>query len=177
MPKANKQLQDGEWLREQYVDKLRDGEDIANEVGATRSTVYRALRRHGIEVRKRTSKYALLNNKDWLRRTYLDEKKSIYEIVELTGSTHGNVHSALVSLGIEIRGVKEALQTAYPEGRFGELASNWRGGKTECHTPNPEYKKRLEERTPDWKARRKIASRGYIYVYAPDHPNRTKTGS
>ncbi len=176
MPKANEQLKDGDWLREQYVDKLRTGEDIAQEVGVLRSTVYRALKRHGIEVRKRTSKYAQLNDTGWLERMYLKEKKSIYEIADIVGCAHGNVHSALTARGIKVRDIKESLKNAYPDGRFGNLASNWRGGERECTKPNPEYKKRLAERAPNWKSGRKIATRGYIYVYSPDHPNCTKQG-
>lgn len=177
MPKVHLRLQDEVWLREQYIDKCRSGEDIAQEIGSTKHSVYRALDRHGIPKRKRTSKYALLNDKEWLKKVYFEEKKSIYDIAKLTGSTHGNVHSALTSLGIEIRGPKEALQVAYPDGRYGEKASNWRGGRRKLPKPSsPQYKKRLGEEAPNWKGGKQIAAGGYIYAYAPDHPNATQAG-
>jgi hypothetical protein len=49
--------------------------------------------------------------------------------------------------------VKAGLRKAYPNGRFGSLASNWKGG------------------------RRKGGCNGrYILIHKPDHPNATKDG-
>jgi len=176
MPKANEKLKDGDWLREQYEVKIRSSGDIAEEVGAHTSTICRALKRLGITIRVHTSKYPQLNDKEWLRRVYLDEKKSIYDIAKMIGGTHGNVHSALTSLGIETRGIQESLEVVYPDGRFGDKASNWRGGRVACAKPKPKYKKRLGENAPNWKGGKMTASTGYIYIYSPDHPRATKAG-
>lgn len=49
-------LQDVEWLREQYVDRKRTTYDIAAEVGCSDSSVYMAMRKHGVEARPNTER-------------------------------------------------------------------------------------------------------------------------
>lgn len=168
-------LQDKEWLVSQYIDKYKSGLEIANKLKVTKYAVYRALEKHDIKRRKRTNKYPLLNDKEWIKHIYLVEKMSLVDIAKETGSTPGNVRSVLVSFGVEIRNEKEALKVKYPNGRYGELASNWQGGKRKATTPNPQYKKRLGELAANWKGG-KVATSGYIYIYNPDHPNATKAG-
>lgn len=152
MPSAISKLQDKQWLVSQYVEKMRSAEDIAKEVGCNKSAVCRALDRHGVERRKRTSKYALLSDEKWLRTKYEEEGYSLNEIAEMTGSTAGNVHAHLVSKGIETRSGSEALSIKYPDGRTGEKAANWKGG-------------------------RRVANQsGYIQIHKPDHPYATQAG-
>lgn len=166
-----------EWLEAEYIVKCRTASDIGEEVGLTKHAIYRALKKFGIKRRKHTSSYPLLNNKEWLKEAYLDDQKSIPEIAEIIGCSTGNVQSALTVLGIERRDIQEALQIKYPEGRSGVLASNWRGGRREAGKPDkPQYKERLGKNAPNWKGGRMIASAGYIYIYAPDHPNAIKLG-
>lgn len=141
----HRELTNKEWLEEQYVEKRRTLEDIGNEVGCTKHSVLRALKRLGIERRKHTSKYYLLNDKAWLEKAYVDDKKSIKEIAEEVGTTAGNVHAHLSSLGIRTRNPKEAYELTNPDGKHGEDAANWKGG-------------------------RRIIN-GYVFVYAPDHPS------
>lgn len=126
------QLQDKEWLQEQYVNNGRTYDDIAEEIGCTKHGVYHAIKRFGIQSRKRISKYAQLNDKDWLRRMYLDELLSTKQIAALVGSTEGNVHSALTVMGIKTRGYKEGWAARFPDGRFGDAAANWKGGYPIC---------------------------------------------
>jgi hypothetical protein len=47
--------------------------------------------------------------------------------------------------------VKAGIRRKYPDGRFGDKASNWKGGRRPTGT-------------------------GYVYVYKPDHPHATKAG-
>lgn len=145
-------LQDKEWLYEQYVNKTRSSSDIAKEVGCHWSSVVRALAFFDIPKRKHTSKYPLLNDKEWLRKAYLEDKLSTRDIGKLVGGAVGGViYSALKSHKIPIRTDVEGLLQKYPSGRFGSEAANWRGGK------------------------RKLDS-GYVYIYAPQHPNATNNG-
>ena len=131
---------------------MRSAEDIAQEAECTKSAVCRALKRHEIEVRKHTSKYAILNDEEWLRQKYVEEGLSTHEIAALVRSTPGNVYAHLVAKGIGTRTTSEGLDVKYPEGRFGENASNWRGGK------------------------RRAGSKGYIQVHQPDHPYADQAG-
>ena len=144
-------MSDVEWLTEQYVTKRRTAEDIANEIGCTKSSVCRAMNRLGIDRRPRTSKYALLSDDQWLRTKYVDEGLSTKEIAELTGSTHGNVYAHLVSKGIELRDSKEAQVAKYPDGKRGDKHPNWKGG-------------------------RRLNGAGYVMVWTPEHPHATKAG-
>ena len=149
---AYAQLVDRDWLYSQYVEKMRSSGDIAKEVGCHWSAVVRALSRHGIQKRKRTSKYPLLNDKEWLRRMYVDEKLSTREIGKLAGGAAGGVvYSALAPAGITPRTDAQGISEKYPDGRFGAQASNWQGG-------------------------RRPLKNGYVYIYKPEHPNATANG-
>lgn len=143
-------LQDVEWLKTEYVDKLRTLESIGNEVGCNKATVGRTLKKYGISRRKRTSKHAKLNDKDWLRKAYVDDQRSIASLAREAGCTVGPVRDALHALGIETRGSKAAYEISTQK-RLGATAGNWQGG------------------------RRKLTT-GYVYIYAPDHPYATKAG-
>jgi len=137
-------LQEVEWLREEYVEKRQTLQQIADAVGCTKHSVMRALKRHGIERRKHTSKFYLLNDKDWLYNAYVVEKRSAREIAREVGSTSGNVQSHLSSFGIRTRSPREDWDLRNPDGAFGENAANWRGGR--------------------------VVRNGYIMLYAPWHP-------
>lgn len=57
--KEGKRQEDGkynneDWLRQQYVQKERSAPAIAHECGVNRTTIYRRLRKFGIEVRAST---------------------------------------------------------------------------------------------------------------------------
>ena len=147
-----KELQDIEWLKNCYFDKNMSGQAIADIVGCSKHSVYRALKRHDIEGRPHTSKYPLLNDKEWLKTQYVDKGRSTNDIAREVGSSSGNITDHLRTMGIERRAVKTAIALAFPEGRQGSLSPSWKGGT-------------------------KSAGRsGYIYQYNPDHPNSTKTG-
>ena len=137
-------LQDAAWLKEQYVDKCRTLSSIAEEVGCNKTTAERALKKFGIERRKRTSKHFLMHNKEWLYQQYVVEKRSMKDIAEEAGTTAGNIHDALETMGVQRRGIKEAYDLKYPDGRLAEMSGNWKGG-------------------------RRIIN-GYVFLYVPDHP-------
>lgn len=80
-------------------------------------------------------------------RLYLEEKLSTPQIAKMVGLSVGAVGSILKSRGIKLRTPKEGVAVRFPNGAFGEQASNWRGG------------------------RRIAGHKGYVRVYAPEHPN------
>ena len=147
-----KELQDIEWLKNCYFDKNMSGQAIADIVGCSKHSVYRALKRHDIQGRPHTSKYPQLNDKEWLKIQYVDKGRSSNDIAREVGSSSGNITDHLKTMGIERRTVKAALSLAFPEGRKGKLNPSWKDGTT------------------------KVVQSGYIYQYAPDHPNTTKKG-
>jgi len=127
------------------------GRKAAKELGITYKTFKSKLDKLGIKVKVRRSKYPELNDKEWLRKVYIDERRSIRQISIDINSTVGAVSSAIRWLGIETRKSREAHNLKYPNGRFGELAANWRGG-------------------------RRSSGNGYITIYNPSHPFSTTEG-
>lgn len=140
-------------IQEVYLTTDLSGVEASKKLGVSYSTFKRALKHYGLEIKGRQSKYRLLRDKKWLREQYVGKKKSIRDIAKEAGCTVGAAHSAIRFLGLELRKASEALGLKYPQGRFGELASNWRGG-------------------------RRLANKrqGYYYVYSPTHPHCTTSG-
>ena len=88
-------------------------------------------------------------------RLYEKKGMSCRQIGEELGFSRGYILYHLRKAGAKVRSIEEGYKTRYPQGRFGSLASNWRGGR------------RLS-----YGNKRK----GYIYIHKPDHPNATKQG-
>lgn len=105
------ELNDASWLKEQYVNKKLGHKIIAKDIGCGRSSVLRALRRHGIETRKNNgSKYKLLNDKEWLYNKYIVEKNSMEIIAGLAGAkTSNSVGQSLDRFNIPKRSNSDGL--------------------------------------------------------------------
>lgn len=142
-------LTDKEWLRTEYVDKLRTLQSIGDEIGCNKATVGRTLKKYGIGRRKHTSKHAKLNDKAWLRKAYVDDNRTIASLAREIGCTVGPVRDAIIAQGIKTRNSRIVANEGPP--RFADRAGNWQGGR-----------RRLET--------------GYVYVYAPNHLYSTKAG-
>lgn len=79
---------DEEWLRDQYVNKLKTSEEIAAELGVGQTTISEWLDRHGIETRS-TGHSPLddggsvaYRDEAWLREQYIDEERTSSDIAE-----------------------------------------------------------------------------------------------
>jgi hypothetical protein len=145
------QLKNKEWLKQKYVDENMTAAQIGTLLKCTKYPVLRALRKHGLGARKHTSRYPQLNNKEWLREQYVTQEKSVKQIALDIDATVGNVHSALTHMGIKTRNPKEAQKIKYREGRFGEKAAHWKGGRAK-------------------------GGNGHIYIHTPAHPYANKQG-
>ena len=135
---------------------------VASQIGSHRETVRRWIVRYGFPVKKNSrpgkpKKKATipLANHDWLQGEM--ETKSCAQIARELGVTGNTIHNWAIRHGLiesdinKSEAVKRGLAKKFPNGRFGEDASNWSGG-------------------------RRVMPSGYIYVYAPDHPYATKNG-
>ncbi len=100
-------------------------------------------------------KYKQLSDEQWLQEQIKD--KPLRQIAEELGCSYSGVLYASRRFNIEIphrfshrfsptksANIKKAFKKKYPNGSFGKLASNWKGG-------------------------RRILN-GYISIYSPDHP-------
>lgn len=142
-------------LQRVYVDDERATlESVASEIGCHRQTVARWLKRHGLPIKSRVrwhpkkSETQLLANKDWLENQL--KTKSGSQIARELGTKHHNIWYWKKRHGLQVgqpvsEAIKAGLRKRFPDGLAG---------------PN----------NPRWKGGRQIIS-GYVYVYAPDHPN------
>lgn len=99
-------LNDGEWLADRYASASLG--TIARELGVAPETVRRAMRRHGIEVRDRSSGQKFraapeLHDPDWLREQYAAGQTGA-QIAALLGVSLAAVHHAMARHGIETDG-------------------------------------------------------------------------
>lgn len=109
-------------------------------------------------------KYKVLQDKKWLEKEIAI--KSFRLIAKEVGCSYGAVMYTVTKFGLKIpldvvrekrptenlsEKSKKGLALKYPEGRFGRLASNWKGG-------------------------RKRTKSGYIYIYKPEHKYATNDG-
>jgi uncharacterized protein YjcR len=113
------ELTDGEWLREEYVEKERTTVDIADECGCASSTVAKWLRRHRIETRSRGDPTpGDLIDEGWLREEYVEKERTTRDIADECGCAFSTVGDWLRRHGIKIR----------PQHPEGEHHPNWNGG-------------------------------------------------
>jgi hypothetical protein len=123
-----------------------------------------------------------IEGREIIPQLYIEEKLSIRELGRRFGLSPGAISSIITNRGIKLRSVSEALKIKFPQGRFGEIAANWRGGRTrhlsiqnkrKDNRPREKYVRKGEE-AAHWKGGKWKLKQGYIYIYAPDHPDATK---
>lgn len=107
------ELQNEEWLRDKYVDHEQSTYEIADQLGAARTTVCAWIRRHGIEFRSPSQRVAEgdtspLANEEWLREQYVSRQRSSYDIADYLGLTPSTIRSYLMEYEIERRTSSEA---------------------------------------------------------------------
>jgi len=98
---------DGQWLREQYEDKYRTVEDIADECGCGYHTVRRKLREHDIDIRspgslERRIPDERLADAEWLREQYIENNHSMADISEMCDCCEKSVSKWIHKHGIEV---------------------------------------------------------------------------
>jgi len=95
--------EDGAWLEARYVDEGATQGEIAAEAGCTRTTVRKALVRHGIIEAPPAGQrqFPLLEDAEWLARRYVDEGATQGEIAAEAGCTKATVREALARHGIK----------------------------------------------------------------------------
>lgn len=144
---------------------LADGSiaDAIKTVGCSRTTFLKALRHHGLPSKDKTrnwrrrATFPQLSDAIWLAEEL--KTKTMAQIARELGTSHGNVADHVYRHGIAFAGqdraasIRAALQKKYPEGRRGALAARWSGGRI-----------------------RAGKNQQYVYVYAPDHPERNRQG-
>lgn len=83
-----------DWWFEQHVTNGRKLTDIAKELGVSYPTAQVWMKKSGVEqqnVRIGKEAHALLNDPNWLREQYLTKRRTINNIAQELGVTHGTV--------------------------------------------------------------------------------------
>jgi transposase-like protein len=99
-----------QFLQAQYVDGGRSAPSIAEEVGCDSSTIYAALRRHGIATRGASSSTrswrgtAELLDQSYLEAQYSDQGRTPAEIASTLGCPRRHVLDALTHHGLLVMG-------------------------------------------------------------------------
>lgn len=151
-----KELISHEEIKRVYLDQKVNMPQAARLLGCSVEFLRRSMKVLNISTKpkswnpERKRKVPLLNDKEWLQKELAT--KTMCAVAKSLGSTEGNVlyyarkHGLVEKNELASKNIKEALLKKYPNGRFGALSSNWRGG------------------------RRSAGKSGtYIYVYSPDH--------
>jgi 5-methylcytosine-specific restriction endonuclease McrA len=95
---------DESWLREQYIEREKTTYDIADMCDCSSSTVRRCLRRHDINIRSSGSvPHESLTDESWLRKKYITEEKTAYDIADMCDCSSHTVYNRLRDHGINIR--------------------------------------------------------------------------
>lgn len=102
--RSHPRLDDGEWLREQYVHRGRPSKDIGLELGVTGRTVLLALRAAGIETRGRgRPRTSSPVDGAWLREQYEARCRTTADLGRELGRSEDWVIAQLRDAGIEVR--------------------------------------------------------------------------
>lgn len=106
---------DESWLRKQYVEKQLIASKIADICNCSKKTIYRWLRRHGIDTRdggslaERKAADSRLTDCEWLREQYDTQGKSSREIAQEIGCSKGAVQNWLEKHGIPTDGQRNDI--------------------------------------------------------------------
>lgn len=150
MMEIYKNISSKEEIIKLYMEDRLPISKMAVKFKVSHKTMARAMKFHGIALLGRRSSNIFLADKVWLRKKYLEEKKSIRAIAKESGSTQGNVYSVLRHAKIPMRTVKEGVALVK---RIGPATPNWKGG------------------------RYKVGARGrYFKVWAHGHPFANRDG-
>jgi len=132
-------------LIREYVETDLSISQVRKKFDLSHSTFVKALKFFELEVKGRQSKYPELRDKEWLKKQYIEDLKSVRQIASEIGATVGATHSAIRWLGIDLRKSRVGLDIRFPEGRFGKNAARWKGG-------------------------RRVSKAGYVRIYSVGHP-------
>lgn len=148
-------------IRTEYLNKDVSMTRACKALGCCPTTLISAMRRFDMKPKPRywnhhrTNQFPKLQNKAWLKKQL--RTRTMLDIAHELGTSSGNVSDHAKRHGLRSphhnrsEASKAGIRKAWPDGRRGENASNWKGGRQ--HT-----------------------SGGHIYVHAPNHPAANKAG-
>jgi len=104
---------DEDWLREQFEDENRSARDIANECDIAGKTLRKWADRFDIDRPSADTPPEKLQNADWLRDQYVEQRQSTVDIAGAVGCTPTTVSKWMKRHGIETRSDSEAARLKF----------------------------------------------------------------
>lgn len=148
-----------DWLEEKYVEDRWSQTEIAEYCGVTQSTIYKWMKKHGIEARSVSDankgesngawKESPVKDYDWLYRMYVQEEKTLREIAEV-----GSVALRTVARWMERHDIERRNDGEQFSDCSGEKNSNWKGGAPTCQECGRERSRSSQARCWDCHAKR-----------------------
>ena len=107
--------QQKKWLREKYHDEGMTVERMADEAGASKTTIYDWLDRHDIELNRgggyRTNNPEKYRDKEWLSKEYNEKGKSTRKIADELGCSRETIRRWVNRHGIEFTHSEKVKQS------------------------------------------------------------------
>ena len=136
--KNRKQFITSSIIQKEYLEKLVNITVAAKNIGCSVEFLRTSMKHHKIKAKKKSWNTDHPSGKQRLDITDLDrtemvrlyntKEASVRQIAEQYTLSIGATRSILVCRGVIMRTSKEGLSVRYPNGRFGEVSSNWRDG-------------------------------------------------
>ena len=133
-----------EKITEIYINTDLSLDSAAKEIGCSVGTLRVWMKKYNMKSKgrvrfgvKKGAKFAILGNKEWLKKQL--ETKSFRQLALEIGTTEGNISDRVKRHGLRPAGwshslyTKQGLKKRYPEGRYGKISSNWKGGVTSLY--------------------------------------------
>lgn len=100
---ASRPWQDGETLREKYVNEQRSSHELADEWGCCHTTVLKWVKRHGIQTRGDggSEVNAPYRDEETLRELHIEQGLNIHEIADKFDTSYKTIWKWMDKLGVE----------------------------------------------------------------------------
>lgn len=115
-------LEDREWLYEQYIVKKRSANNISKELKISDSKVKKWLDFHNIKTRNISESrmpdnknYKLINNLEYLKKLYVEQKLTCPQIAEILSCGQQTVNRRLKKAGIELKTFEDRMLDKNPK--------------------------------------------------------------
>lgn len=129
-----------EMMKTEYLDKGVSMRQACDILGCCPSTFIKTLKKFGLSPKARTwNKRRKTNFPQLQDRAWLEEQlktRTMLNIAKSLGTSSGNVSDHVKRHGLRsphynrIEATKIGMKKAWPNGRFGKDAANWRGGRS-----------------------------------------------
>lgn len=146
-----------------YLDPSSSMISVSEALGCSYKELKKAMRQYNMKPKPITrnwhkkSKIPQLSDREWLREQL--KTKSARQIARELNTTSGNISDRITRYNLRSKSltqseiIKEGLKKKFPEGRFGNLSSHWKGGRVMRGNKSQ-----------------------YVMILSPNHPNKDKEG-